>query len=73
MAGVSPEQEALDRIERAIKAYEEAGYPVRQLDAYRKLVADAAKLRLAVQSQRLGKPISDAVRIMAENGELEDE
>ena len=58
----SPEQEALTRIERAMQAYEDAGYPISQLDAYRKLVKEAAALRAAVASQTPGRPITEQIR-----------
>jgi hypothetical protein len=72
----SPELEALERIESAIRVFEEFLRPGRNepvpvsalsaMDTYRKLVKEAAALRAAVASQKAGEPVTKRLRVDAE-------
>lgn len=67
----SPEQEALDRVTKALKVFEAAmdegldNKSLSSLDTYRKLVAEAARLRVVLRSQVKAEPLTKRLRIAA--------
>lgn len=68
---VSAEHEALSRIEKAIGVFEAAMAgefaitSLSSLDTYRKLVAEASRLRVVVESKRRPEPVTRHLRIAA--------
>lgn len=68
---LSPEAEALTRIEKAIKMFENAmdgefdPKSLSALDTYRKLVAEAQRLRAVLASQVKAEPLTKRLRLVA--------
>ena len=71
MSELSPEAEALARIEKAINKFNEAmdgdfdPKSLSALDTYRKLVAEAARLRVVLRSQVKAEPVTAKLRLVA--------